>query len=75
MPTARAIPPSDMMFREMSFVYISRNVPMTETGIAMPTIVVARESRKKPYRTNIAINPPSIAASRTSLTADEMNVD
>ena len=74
-PTASAIPPSDMMLSEMLFVYMSRNVPITETGIAMPTIVVARASFKNPYRTKIAISPPSIAATLTSLTADEMNVD
>ena len=75
MPTASAMPPSDMMFSEMSLVYISRNVPMTDTGIAMPTIVVARASRRNPYRTKIAIRPPSMAATRTSLTADDIKVD
>ena len=69
------MPPIDMMFSEISFVYINRNVPITETGIAMPTIIVARASRKKPYSTNIAIKPPRIAARRTSSTAAEIKVD
>ncbi len=74
-PTARAMPPNDMMFNDMSFMYIKRNVPMTDTGIAIATVAVARESRRKPYRTKIAINPPRIAAVRTASTADEINVD
>ena len=48
---------------------------MTETGMAMATVVVARESRRKPYKTKIAIIPPRTAAVRTSLTADEINLD
>ena len=75
MPTASAMPPSDMMFSEMLFVYISRNVPMTEIGIATPTIVVARASRRKPYRTMIAKRPPTTAAFFTLSTAEEMKRD
>ena len=74
-PTARAMPPSDMMFSEMSLVYISRKVPMTETGIAMPTMVVERESRRKPYNTMIAKMPPTSAAFFTLSTAEEMKRD
>ncbi len=48
MPTASAMPPSDMILSETSLTYISRNVPITDTGIAMPVIVVARESRRNP---------------------------
>ena len=75
MPTASAMPPSDMMLSDTSFMYMSRKVPMTDTGIAMPTMVVARASRRKPYSTMIAMMPPSIAALLTSLTADEMKRD
>jgi hypothetical protein len=74
-PTASAMPPSDMMFNDTLLIYISRNVPITETGIAMPVIVVARESLRKPYSTMIAIMPPRIAAFLTSSTDDEMNFD
>ena len=75
MPTASAIPPRDMMFSDTSLRYISRNVPITETGIATPVIVVARESLRKPYSTMMAMMPPRIAAFFTSSTADEMNRD
>jgi hypothetical protein len=75
MPTASAMPPSDMMFNETPFVYISRNVPITETGIAIPTMVVARASRRNPNSTMIAMMPPRNAAFLTSSTADAMNRD
>ena len=75
MPTARAMPPSDMMFSDTPLVYINRNVPITEIGIAIPTIVVERASRRKPYRTMIAKIPPTIAALLTLSTADEMKRD
>ena len=75
MPTASAIPPSDMMFSEMLLVYIRRNVPITDIGMAILTIVVERESRRKPYSTMMAKMPPTKAAFLTLLTADEMNRD
>ena len=74
-PTASAMPPNDMMLSDTSFRYISRKVPMTETGIAMPVIVVARESLRNPYRTMMAMMPPRIAAFLTSATDEEINVD
>ena len=75
MPTASAMPPSDMMFSETSLVYISRNVPMTEIGMAMLTIAVERASRRKPYNTMMANRPPTSAAFLTLSTADEMKRD
>ncbi len=75
MPTARAMPPSDMMFSDTSLVYINRNVPMTEIGIAMLTIVVDRASRRKPYNTMMAKMPPMNAAFLTLSTAEEMKRD
>ena len=47
MPTASAMPPSDMMLSDRSNMYISTNVPITETGIARPVMSVARASRRK----------------------------
>ena len=75
MPTASAMPPSDMMLSEISFAYISKKVPMTEIGIATAMIEVARESRRNPYSTIIARMPPKIAAVVTSLIAEAMNFD
>ena len=46
MPTASAMPPSDMMFSERLNAYISTNVPSTDTGMAMPAISVVRASRR-----------------------------
>ena len=46
MPTASAMPPSDMMLSVTSKAYISTNVPSTETGIAMLVMSVARASRR-----------------------------
>ena len=46
MPTASAMPPRDMMLSDRSKAYISRKVPMTDTGMAMPVIRVARASRR-----------------------------
>ncbi len=46
MPTASAMPPSDMMLSERSKAYMSTNVPSTETGIAMLEMRVARASRR-----------------------------
>ena len=43
MPTASAMPPSDMMFSDRSDMYISMNVPTTDTGIA--TLVIERRAR------------------------------
>ncbi len=48
---------------------------MTDTGIAIPVIVVARESRRKPYSTMIAMMPPRIAALLTSFTDEEIKRD
>ena len=63
------------MLRDTSFVYMSKNVPITDTGIAIPTIVVALASRRNPYNTMIAMMPPSSAAFLTLLTADAINRD
>ncbi len=75
MPTASAMPPSDMMLRVMSNAYISTNVPSTDTGIAMLLISVARASRRNAYSTRIASRPPIRAEVFTSLIAAAMNVD
>ena len=75
MPTASAMPPSDMMFSDRSNMYIMTNVPITDTGIARPVMNVARASRRNRYRTRIASRPPMSAASRTSPIAEEMNLD
>ena len=75
MPTASAMPPSDMMLSDRSNMYIATNVPMTDTGMASPVMKVARASRRNRYRTRIASRPPISAASRTSPIADEMNFD
>ncbi len=75
MPTASAMPPSDMMLSDRSKAYISRKVPITDTGIATPVISVARASRRNRYSTRMASRPPMIAASRTSPIAEEMNFD
>ena len=75
MPTASAMPPSDMMLSVMSKAYISTNVPSTETGIAMLLISVARASRRNAYSTRIASRPPIRAEVLTSLMAASMNVD
>ena len=75
MPTASAMPPSDMMLRETSKAYISTKVPSTDTGIAMPVMSVARASRRNAYSTRIASTPPRSAADLTSPMAAEMNFD
>jgi len=75
MPTASAMPPSDMMLSVRSKAYISTKVPSTETGIAMPVISVARASRRNAYSTRIASRPPISAADFTSPMAAEMNFD
>ncbi len=75
MPTASAMPPSDMMLSDTSFMYISRKVPITETGIDTAMMVVARESRRNPYSTMIASKPPMNAAEVTCWIAAEMNFD
>jgi hypothetical protein len=75
MPTASAMPPSDMMLSDRSNRCISMNVPITDTGIARPMISVARASRRNRYSTRIASRPPMIAASRTSPMAEEMKRD
>ena len=69
------MPPRDMMFRDTPFKYMSKNVPMTDTGIAIPTMAVARASRRNPNRTMMAMMPPSTAALLTASTADEMKRD
>ena len=46
MPTASASPPSDMMLSDRSDMYISMNVPTTDTGIATLVISVVRASRR-----------------------------
>jgi hypothetical protein len=47
MPAARAMPPSDMMLSVSFVVYMSQNVPTTDTGMATAVIHVARASRRK----------------------------
>ena len=46
-PTAKAIPPSDMILSDTFAQYISMKVPMTDTGMAMLVTRVARASRRK----------------------------
>ena len=47
MPTAKAMPPSDMMLSDTFAQYMSMKVPMTDTGMAMLVTKVARASRRK----------------------------
>ena len=54
---------------------LARTVPMTDTGMAIAIIDVARESLRNPYSTIIARMPPKIAAVVTSLIAEAMNFD
>ncbi len=48
MPTASAMPPSDIMFSDTPLLYISRKVPITEIGMAIAMMLVARAFLRKP---------------------------
>jgi hypothetical protein len=75
MPTASAMPPSDMMLSDSPDQYISMNVPTTDTGIATPEISVMRASRRNVYSTRVASRPPISAAFLTSPIAAAMKWD
>ena len=52
MPTASARPPSDMMFSDRSDMYISMNVPTTETGMATLVMNVVRGVAQEQVKNN-----------------------
>ncbi len=75
MPMPRVNPPSDMMFSEMSSLYMATKVATTEMGMLVAMIRVLRRSRRNSSSTTMASSPPISAALRTSLTACSMKWD
>ena len=62
----RVMPPSDMMFNEISNRNIKKNVATTDTGIETPMMSVDLMLRRKSIRTRIARLPPMNAVDSTS---------
>ena len=75
MPTPRAKPPRDMMFKDTSIRNMGAKVVATEIGIARAITRVGTTRRKKTQMTSTLKRAPSRAESRTSCTAAAMNVD
>ena len=59
MPTANAMPASEMTLSVRPNASSTRNVPMTEIGIASATMPVMTNERRKMSSTIAAIAPPS----------------
>ena len=73
MPTPRARPPRDMMFRLTPVAYMRKKVAATEIGIDRLMMAVLLRWRRKRKRMTIASRPPMTAVFRTSSTDWEMN--
>ncbi len=75
MPTPRARPPRDMMFKDTSSRNMGAKVVATEIGIARAMTRVGTTLRRKTQITSTDNRAPSSAESRTSFTAAAMKVD
>ncbi len=59
MPTAKAMPASEMTFSVRPSADIATKLAMIETGMAMETISVARHERRNISKTPAARRPPT----------------
>ncbi len=59
MPTAKAMPASEMTLIERPSAAMAAKLPMMETGIASETTSVARTERRNSSSTNAANVPPT----------------
>ena len=58
MPTANAIPASEMTLIDRPNAAIATNEPITDTGMAMETISVGRHERRNSISSAAASKPP-----------------
>ncbi len=59
MPTAKAMPASEMTLIERPSAAMATKEPMTETGMASETTSVGRHERRNSSRTSAASVPPT----------------